>query len=258
MKSFSSNSIHSLAFTLNSYERSEKILNSNDHHKNDESNELDETELEDKNQITITSVSSISSFKNLKYTKSKKHNENLLSKKAASSSSTGDIKACQNKFKMFDKGRKKSKPTQTSTAKNSSKVSARRSCSSRTVTINQTNIYKDIIKTGTTNQTNRNMSRCGSGSGDISGYVAVSTAKNLNKSMKAMKTLLILLMGFYICWLPLIVYFLTFATKKYNNLTIYILMFVACCNAVIDPLVYAFRNREFCKALLLNFSFKKN
>lgn len=72
-------------------------------------------------------------------------------------------------------------------------------------------------------------------------------------NMKAMKTLLILLLGFYICWVPLIGYFLTFASKKYNNLTIYILMFVACCNAVIDPLVYAFRNREFFKALIMNF-----
>ena len=91
---------------------------------------------------------------------------------------------------------------------------------------------------------------------DQSFEVSIST-KSLNVSMKAMKTLLILLLGFYICWLPLIVYFLTFASQKYNNLTIYILMFVACCNAVIDPLVYAFRNREFYKALLLNFK-KKN
>ena len=81
-------------------------------------------------------------------------------------------------------------------------------------------------------------------------HVLTTAAK---RSMKAMKTLLILLMGFYICWLPLIVYFLTFASKKYNNLTIYILMFIACCNALIDPLVYAFRNREFCKELLSNF-----
>lgn len=80
-----------------------------------------------------------------------------------------------------------------------------------------------------------------------------ATTKSINRSMKTMKTLLILLLGFYLCWLPLIVYFLTFASKKYNNLTIYILMFVACCNAVIDPLVYAFRNREFCKELLRNF-----
>ena len=69
-----------------------------------------------------------------------------------------------------------------------------------------------------------------------------NTTKNINNSMKAMKTLLILLLGFYVCWLPLIVYFLTFATKTYNNLTIYILMFIACCNAVIDPLVYSFRS----------------
>lgn len=32
-------------------------------------------------------------------------------------------------------------------------------------------------------------------------------------------------------------------------------MFVACCNAVIDPLVYAFRNREFYKAMMFNFRF---
>lgn len=67
--------------------------------------------------------------------------------------------------------------------------------------------------------------------------------KNINSNMKAMKTLLILLLGFYICWLPLIVYFLSFATQKYNNLTIHILMFVACCNAIVDPLVYSFRNK---------------
>lgn len=83
--------------------------------------------------------------------------------------------------------------------------------------------------------------------------VTVATTKSINRSMKTMKTLLILLLGFYVCWLPLIIYFLTFASQKYDNLTIYILMFVACCNAVCDPLVYAFRNREFCKALLLNF-----
>ena len=80
-----------------------------------------------------------------------------------------------------------------------------------------------------------------------------STIKSLNINMKAMKTLLILLVGFYVCWLPLIIYFLAFASKTYDNLTIYILMFVACCNAVIDPLVYAFRNHEFCKALFQNF-----
>ena len=74
-----------------------------------------------------------------------------------------------------------------------------------------------------------------------------NTTKHIHSSMKAMKTLLILLLGFYVCWLPLIVYFLTFATQQYNNLVIYILMFVACCNAVIDPLVYAFYNREFNK-----------
>jgi len=88
--------------------------------------------------------------------------------------------------------------------------------------------------------------------------VTTATTKSINHSMKTMKTLLILLLGFYACWLPLIVYFLTFASQKYNNLTIYILMFVACCNAVIDPLVYAFRNREFRKALLLNFKNTKH
>ncbi len=70
--------------------------------------------------------------------------------------------------------------------------------------------------------------------GDInSSEVVASTTKSLNKGMKAMKTLLILLLGFYLCWLPLIIYFLTFAGQNYKNSTIYILMFVACCNAVI-------------------------
>ena len=86
----------------------------------------------------------------------------------------------------------------------------------------------------------------------VAALVASRTVTTTKNSMKAMKTLLILLLGFYVCWLPLIVYFLTFASQKYNNMTIYILMFVACCNAVIDPLVYAFRNRDFCKELLRN------
>lgn len=94
------------------------------------------------------------------------------------------------------------------------------------------------------------------GNGGAGGdHSSSSTSRSLSMNMKAMKTLLILLLGFYLCWVPLIGYFLTFASKKYNNLTIYILMFVACCNAVIDPLVYAFRNREFYKALLFNFNY---
>jgi hypothetical protein len=67
--------------------------------------------------------------------------------------------------------------------------------------------------------------------------VVASTTKSLNKGMKAMKTLLILLLGFYLCWLPLIIYFLTFAGQNYKNSTIYILMFVACCNAVIGKYI---------------------
>lgn len=94
------------------------------------------------------------------------------------------------------------------------------------------------------------------GNGGTGGdHSSSSTSRSLSMNMKAMKTLLILLLGFYLCWVPLIGYFLAFASKKYNNLTIYILMFVACCNAVIDPLVYAFRNREFYKALLFNFNY---
>lgn len=83
--------------------------------------------------------------------------------------------------------------------------------------------------------------------------VPVKVQNNLNMNMKAMKTLLILLLGFYISWLPLIIYFLAFASKSYDNLTIYVLMFIACCNACIDPLVYAFRNKDFLKALIENF-----
>lgn len=82
----------------------------------------------------------------------------------------------------------------------------------------------------------------------------VKNSNSLNMNMKAMKTLLILLLGFYTCWLPLIIYFLTFASKTYDNLTIYVLMFIACCNACIDPLVYAFRNKDFLKALIENFA----
>ena len=106
----------------------------------------------------------------------------------------------------------------------------------------------DDIKTTTTTTTTQE--------NENSSFEVSINTKSLNVSMKAMKTLLILLLGFYICWLPLIIYFLTFASQKYNNLTIYILMFVACCNSVIDPIVYAFRNREFYKALLLNFKRK--
>lgn len=82
--------------------------------------------------------------------------------------------------------------------------------------------------------------------------------KNLKANIKALKTLLILCLGFYTCWLPLIIYFLAFASKQYDNSTIHILMFVACCNALIDPLVYGFNNKEFCKVLILNFMRKRS
>ena len=83
-----------------------------------------------------------------------------------------------------------------------------------------------------------NVDNINGNNGDIinSCDVAASTTKSLNKGMKAMKTLLILLLGFYLCWLPLIIYFLTFAGQNYKNSTIYILMFVACCNAFIGKL----------------------
>lgn len=82
--------------------------------------------------------------------------------------------------------------------------------------------------------------------------------KNLKANIKALKTLLILCLGFYSCWLPLIVYFLAFASKQYDNSTIHILMFVACCNALIDPLVHGFNNKEFCKVLFSNFMRKRS
>ena len=119
----------------------------------------------------------------------------------------------------------------------------------KTISLSSQEVKKlSLIATATTTNTNNSTNTVSSPQFQVS----IST-----KSMKAMKTLLILLLGFYICWLPLIIYFLTFASQKYNNLTIYILMFVACCNAVIDPIVYAFRNREFYKALLLNFKIKR-
>lgn len=100
----------------------------------------------------------------------------------------------------------------------------------------------NMIKKSNSKQDNKilasslsNVDNINSNNGDIinSCDVAASTTKSLNKGMKAMKTLLILLLGFYLCWLPLIIYFLTFAGQNYKNSTIYILMFVACCNAVI-------------------------
>jgi hypothetical protein len=63
----------------------------------------------------------------------------------------------------------------------------------------------------------------------------------LNK--KALKTILILLIGFYVCWTPLLFYFLYFV-DEYDDYTVYILMLLVSCNSIINPIVHALSDKS--------------
>jgi hypothetical protein len=70
---------------------------------------------------------------------------------------------------------------------------------------------------------------------------------NFMMNKKAIKTIGILLFGFYACWSPILVYFVCFASEPstpYENVTIYALMFVVACNSIVNPIVYALRDKS--------------
>ena len=69
-----------------------------------------------------------------------------------------------------------------------------------------------------------------------------------NSPMRAVKTIGIILGVFYICWLPLLIYFIGFR-NYYSNLVIHFLLLVALCNSLCNPFIYGVRNKAIREAI---------
>ena len=61
-------------------------------------------------------------------------------------------------------------------------------------------------------------------------------------TLKAVKTMCIILGGFYICWMPFLIYLLAIESM-YNSIVLYTLGLLASFNSIFNPLVYSFRNK---------------
>ncbi len=69
-----------------------------------------------------------------------------------------------------------------------------------------------------------------------------------NSPIRAVKTVAIILGVFYICWLPLLIYFLVFP-GFYSSLIIKFLMMVALFNSLCNPFIYGVRNKAIRRAI---------
>jgi hypothetical protein len=68
---------------------------------------------------------------------------------------------------------------------------------------------------------------------------------NFMMNKKALKTIMIILFGFYACWTPFLAYFMCFdSDENYDDVTVYMLILIVACNSIINPLVYALRDKN--------------
>ena len=72
--------------------------------------------------------------------------------------------------------------------------------------------------------------------------LALATHKLFPPSVRAVKTIAIILGTFYLCYLPLLIYILAFK-NSYSNFVINVLASLALINSLLNPLIYGFKNR---------------
>jgi hypothetical protein len=81
--------------------------------------------------------------------------------------------------------------------------------------------------------------------GNESDLTTTNKHANFLMNKKALKSIFLLLIGFFICWTPLLVYFIYYACETdYNDLAVYVVMFLAAFNSIINPILYSLNDRE--------------
>jgi hypothetical protein len=81
--------------------------------------------------------------------------------------------------------------------------------------------------------------------GDETEITTTNRHCNLLINKKALKKIFQLLIGFYISWMPLILYFIYYACDTdYNDLAVYLVMFIACFNSALNPILYCLNDSE--------------
>ena len=69
---------------------------------------------------------------------------------------------------------------------------------------------------------------------------------NVRRSLRALGTLLVLLVGSYVCWLLVLIYLLSHTWIDFkNNLIIHVLILSANINSLVNLIVYACRSKQF-------------
>ncbi len=71
----------------------------------------------------------------------------------------------------------------------------------------------------------------------------------MRPQLRTIKTMAMLLAGFYLCWLPLLIYIMVYP-YRYSNVTLYWLATLALTMSLLNPLIYGFRNKAVKKTLV--------
>lgn len=82
-------------------------------------------------------------------------------------------------------------------------------------------------------------------------FTTTSIYKNLMINKKALKSIIIIVVGFYVCWSPILTYFFFYACEsRFDEMTVYFLMLIASCNSIINPIVHVITDKNILKNIL--------